>query len=217
MDNSEGMYYNKYKKYKIKYLSLKNINKYQKGGVKNVLIHIAGPQGSGKTTIGNKLKEMYGNKIYMKDLDDLYSDFHQQDSIKDYQEFINNFISSHKDKPLILVGLDADLCLGPTINPQLEGYQIQTSHKYYIDIDFETNLKQWFFRQVNKLSDRKEVFYNNWLKDNKKIQDKIFGYVDINERKKNKIECDNLYKKRGYQFMNYEKIFQECKDILKLD
>ena len=160
---------------------------------------------------------MYGNKIYMKDLDDLNNDFRHQTDINNYQEFINNFITSHKDKPLILVGLDADLCLGPTKNPQLDGYQIQTPHKYYINIDMETNLKQWFFRQVDKLYDRKEWFYNSWLKDNKNIQDKIFRYVDINEINKNKIECNDLYKKRGYQFMNYDEIMQECKDILKLD
>ena len=214
-----------YKKQNYKFLSSDNIfekvkkiiNKNQSGGVKNVLIHVTGPQGSGKTTIGNKLKEMYKNKIYMKDLDDLNSDFHHQDSIKDYQKFMDNFIFSHKDKPLILVGLDADLCLGPTINPHLEGYQIQTPHKYHINIDMETNLKQWFFRQIDKLCDRKEWFYKNWLQDNKNIQDKLFRYVDINEMKKNKVECDTLYKKKGYQFMNYDDIMQKCKDILKLD
>ena len=70
---------------------------------------------------------------------------------------------------------------------------------------------------MNKLCDRKEWFYNNWLKDNKKIQDKLFRYVDINEIKKNKIECDDLYKKRGYKFMNYDEIMQKCKDILNLE
>ena len=39
--NNENTYYDKYQKYKIKYLSLKNI---QTGGVKDELIHVAGPQ-----------------------------------------------------------------------------------------------------------------------------------------------------------------------------
>ncbi len=60
---------------------------------------------------------MYGDKINVKDLDDLYSDFSHQNIINDYQIFINNFIDNHKKKPLILVGLDADMCLGPIENP----------------------------------------------------------------------------------------------------
>ena len=196
--------------YKINYLSF---NK-QTGGVGNVVIHISGPQGSGKTTIGNELKEMYKDKIHVKDFDDLYSDFNQQKTINSYQKFIDKFIVDHKDKPLILVGLDADLCLGPIENPQLEGYKIDTSYKYYIKIDIETNLKQWFFRQINKLNSRKEMFYDNWIKDNKKTQEKLFRFVDLNEIKKNKKECDELYKTKGYRFMDYKKILKKCKTIL---
>ena len=61
-------YYNKYIKYKQKYLALK-------GGSNNLIIHISGAQGSGKTTLGEKLKEIYGNEIYVKDLDDLFGEF----------------------------------------------------------------------------------------------------------------------------------------------
>ncbi len=96
----------------------------------------------------------------------------------------------------------------------MEGYKIKATHKYYIEIDLETNLKQWFFRQVNKLNSRKETFYDNWIRDNKKTQEKLFRFVDLGEMKKNKTECDNLYKKKGYQFMDYDKILQKCKTIL---
>ena len=40
-----------------------------------MIIHISGPSGAGKTTLGNKLKEKYGNKIIVKDMDDLRQDF----------------------------------------------------------------------------------------------------------------------------------------------
>ena len=68
MLNDEDKYYIKYQKYKMKYLSLKNI---QIGGSSKLVIHISGSSGSGKTTLGNKLKDTFGNKIVVKDIDDL--------------------------------------------------------------------------------------------------------------------------------------------------
>ena len=50
-------YIDKYIKYKKKYLKLKNANNQIGGG--NLIIHISGYQGSGKTTLGNKLKVVF--------------------------------------------------------------------------------------------------------------------------------------------------------------
>ena len=49
-------YKDKYIKYKKKYLELKNINLNNQIGGGNLIIHISGPQGAGKTTLGNKNK-----------------------------------------------------------------------------------------------------------------------------------------------------------------
>ena len=81
----------KYIKYMTKYLELKNINNQIGGG--NLIIHISGQQGAGKTTLGNKIKEKYNDMIYMKDLDNLYDELKNQKKIQDdCEEFINNFI-----------------------------------------------------------------------------------------------------------------------------
>ena len=85
-------YENKYIKYKTKYLELKNIKAINQIGGGNLIIHISGPHGAGKTTLGNKIKEKYNDMIYLKDLDDLYDEFNNQYKLNDYQEFINNFI-----------------------------------------------------------------------------------------------------------------------------
>ncbi len=77
-----------------------------------MIIHISGPQGAGKTTLGNKIKDKYGDHIYLKDLDDLYAEFSNQKKNNDYQLFINNFIKKNSDKPLIIPGLSADRCQG---------------------------------------------------------------------------------------------------------
>jgi len=36
-----------------------------------IIIHICGASGSGKTFLGNQLKEKFGKKIVVKDLDEL--------------------------------------------------------------------------------------------------------------------------------------------------
>lgn len=69
-----------YVKVKDEYVKLKNVLKQtdvlkQKGGNKNIIIHITGPSGSGKTTFGKKLKNKYKNKIIIKDIDDLRYEF----------------------------------------------------------------------------------------------------------------------------------------------
>jgi deoxyadenosine/deoxycytidine kinase len=77
-------------------------------------IHIAGPSGAGKTTIGNKLKDKFKNKIVVKDIDDLRSDFIKEFygdkkwtiiDKKAYQKYIDDYVGKIK-KPLILVGLN---------------------------------------------------------------------------------------------------------------
>ena len=58
-------YKNKYIKYKTKYLELKDIDvNNQYGGSKdNIIIHISGFPGSGKTTLGEKIKKIFKNII----------------------------------------------------------------------------------------------------------------------------------------------------------
>ena len=42
------------------------------------IFHISGNQGSGKTTLGNKLKNKLKNEVIIKDFDELYGEFHQK-------------------------------------------------------------------------------------------------------------------------------------------
>lgn len=204
-------YKNRYIKYKTKYIQCKNkYNKIQIGGNKNLVIHIAGAQGSGKTTLGNKLKDKYD--IYVKDLDDLQSEFHQQTETKAYQKFINNFIDNHNDKPLIITGLSAEKCLGNMNDDDNTFYIINTKYKYYIDIDDNKVLIQRFFRQISKLDERKESLFNDWLHDNEKIQEKLFRYINLNKWKTNNIACKEIHKKYNYKFMSGDEIFTSvCK------
>jgi len=108
-------YKDKYIKYKIKYLKLKNIDiNNQTGGMNNLIIHVSGSSGSGKTTLGNKLKEKFGNKIIVKDLDELLDEYFVYHFGKnttynlgdvDEKSYQDEFIDK-QNKPLVFVGLN---------------------------------------------------------------------------------------------------------------
>jgi hypothetical protein len=203
-------YHNKYIKYKTKYLELKNINNQMGGRISNNLIfHISGPQGAGKTTLGNKIKEKYQDMIYVKDLDDLYNEFTNQKEIHNYQEFINNFIKTHSDKPLIITGLSAEKCKGDMNDDNNTFYKIDTKYKYLIKIKKDDILRQRFYRQLSKLNDRKELFFDAFLKNNHEIQKKLFRFVDLIKWKSNNIACNTIHKKHKYKLMDSNNIYKK--------
>ena len=80
-------YQNKCMQTKLIYHKLKN----QLGGKKQLIVHISGPQGAGKTTLGNKLKDKFCDKIFVKDLDDLRAEFNRQKQINDFQKYMERF------------------------------------------------------------------------------------------------------------------------------
>lgn len=192
-------YKDKYLKYKTKYLKLV-------GGSK-LIVHISGPQGAEKTTLGNKIKEKYKNSIIVKDLDDLFDDFNNQNKIKDYQHFIDNFIKNNSNKPLIITGLTAERCKGEMNNDDNTFYEINTEHKYLIEINENDILKQRFMRQVSKLNERKEKMFDAWLENNDEIQKKLFRFVNISKWKSNNVECNLIHKEHGYKSMNRDDIY----------
>lgn len=193
---------------------MKNIyNATTQNGGNNMIIHISGTQGSGKSTIGKKLLKKYENRIIVYDLDELYNEYNNlYDTNKSYQEFLYDKISSDL-KPIILVGLDAELCLGIMEDSDLM-YDLKANYKYYIETSVDT-LKQRFYRQIEKLAERKEWFFKEWVKNQENIQKKLYRFVDINGWQENNKKCDELYKNRGYKFMKSSDIYEEVCDILE--
>jgi adenylate kinase family enzyme len=78
-----------------------------------MIIHVSGPSGVGKTTLGGALKEQFKNKITVKDTDDLREEFIKERydkrpklfDKKAYQEYIDDWITKNSTKPIVLVGL----------------------------------------------------------------------------------------------------------------
>ena len=111
-----------------------------------IIIHISGATGSGKTTLGNKLKEKYKNKIVVKNLDELIDEFIQYYygnkpftyiDENEYQNYIYDYINKQK-KPVIFVGLNDNN--NPKVERFIKGkakkyYDLRSQYNYYIDLD----------------------------------------------------------------------------------
>lgn len=189
-----------------------------------MIIHISGPSGAGKTTIGKKLKAYYKNKIIVKDLDDLRKEFikeyygNKEWSIINksaYQKFIYSFIS-HCSKPLIFVGLNNMPFWHKNVY-----YDLRADHKFYIHLANDIVLKQKclrFFTKMANIGKDKNAMHH--LTTNNKNFLKIVSHSIQTEcdetfvnRFNNKWNLD--YKKQKYNFMSRDDIYKEVIRILK--
>jgi len=195
-----------------------------------MIIHISGPSGSGKTTLGNKIKEKLRNKIVVKDLDDLLFEFvmmkeksKQNTSIilkkwkKEYQKYIDNYIEN-QNKSIIFVGLNTDLgsfgFRNDKLKPPKAFYNIHADYKFYIDIPVNEILQQKFYRQVMKICNNKEEWFEKWLNYPDNTQQKLNYLINISLWNKETEKWNKLYKKKDYKFMNRENIFIEVIKLL---
>jgi len=197
----------------------------------NPIIHISGASGSGKSYLGKKLLDLYGNKIIVKDIDDLRDEFIKEyygetewNIIDDvaYQEYINSYIDNAKKQniPIIFVGLNNH----PWWNPDLY-YDFHADYKFYIDIDDKKLLKQKCVRylQEDLIEDFKhlindEMAMNDMINDNEKfirlICDKIRRECDSKEITKESDKWKNDYKSQGYTIANSDEIYNQVVSIL---
>jgi hypothetical protein len=93
-------------------------------------------------------------------------------------------------------------------------YKINTKYKYLIKIIKNDILKQRFFRQVSKLNDRKEMFFEVWLKNNNEMQKKLFRYVDLDKWKTNNIACNAIHKEHNYKLINKNDIYDKVCNLI---
>lgn len=213
-------YYYKYLKYKTKYLQFSNE---LTGGGKKIVIHISGSIGSGKSTLGNKLKEKFGNKIVVKDIDDLSAEFIKNeygfDEIKNfdakkYQTWIDNFMAN-QSKPLIFVGLNHMFWWDKELY-----YDMHADYKFYIELDTNIIFKQKCDRWLTgTFVDNKENLFKIIIENEKKtikgIQEEFESECSYEETKKMTDMWNKDYKTQGYKFMSRENIFTEVSKIIE--
>jgi len=184
-----------------------------------IIIHVSGSPGSGKTTLGNKLKTKYGNKIVVKDLDDLFKEFMNASKSpfdpKKYQIFIDNFIKTIKTKIIVFVGLNKEH-LTETL------YNIKPAYKFFIDLPIEINLERHFIREMNAwltwMTNRdKDILFNQLVKDEndviKGLSKSLKRTLQISKQRKFIESFAEMYKKEKYEFVSHTLIE---KKIIKL-
>ena len=186
----------------------------------NIIAHIAGPTGSGKTTLGNRLKEKFPF-ILVKDLDEIYRDlpalfrkeYIRSKNKKDfYGQFlskgINKYISDNSQSLIIFVGFNGFSGTGESFK-NIKYIDVNSQNNFYIDISVEENLKRRFNRAINNLNSKREFYF-------KKIKNvKPFSINFDRWTKKIKSNDISYYKKKKYKFLNNENIYQQLKKIIK--
>ena len=189
------------------------------------IIHISGASGSGKTFLGNQLKEQFGKKIIVKDLDDLRDEFIKifygdkkwtYINEKEYQNFIDTFIDKQK-KPLIFVGLNDSYYTnyGETKNLY---FNLHSKYNYCIDIDDMIILKQKCLRTLNEIQNDKMAIHD-LVNNNERFIKMVVSTIKTrcnakeNTRINNKWKKD--YEKQGYKLMTRENILKNVSKILK--
>jgi adenylate kinase family enzyme len=185
------------------------------------IIHITGPSGSGKTTLGKKLISEYGNRFIIVDMDDIRKSFIKQyygskrwtyiNEIE-YQKYIYKFIESSK-KHVVFVGLN-DNILGKNKNLY---YDLRANHKYYIQLDDKTIIKQKCLRLLNDI--REDDIAMDYLVNNnsvfvKKFSEAVKRECDLTTLTKMITKWKKDYKKQGYAFMAREDIYKSVKNLL---
>ena len=206
-----------------------------------MITHISGASGAGKTTLGNKLKAKYGNKIVMKDIDDMRDDFynsHKKTSapvfIKNYcrlyQDHMDVFIAKHKNKIIIFVGLNVFIngeelgFKGVNFKPKLR-LNTHATRKFYIKLNPEVILKQRYDRNYKPLYDNfykwvmtnQQQLYKQALNDEIAVKKEIIEFAtelfQFAETRKDIDRWGEYYKKEGYKFMSRDQIY---KAVVKL-
>lgn len=190
--------------------------------MENIIIHISCAYGSGETTLGNKLKEEYGNKITVVNIDDLRIDFIRDfygnkrfDIIdkNEYQKYIDKFVENHTAKPLIFVGLNNMYWWHKN-----HYYNLHSKYNYYIELDAETIVKQkcrrLFLDLANKEYNMEYLIQNN--KDYiKSVANVIADECDLKKTIMTIKKWKKDYTKQGYKFMSRDDIYKKIVKLLK--
>lgn len=122
-----------------------------------VRIHIAGPPGVGKTTLGDRLSSALGPKILVKETEELEREFAKARG-SSYQLFIDAFMARNIFKPLVFVG--DNIATVHNVRDHGTFYNLRTVRRYFIDLDPATLLHQKYKRLLHHLSNSaKELPY----------------------------------------------------------
>lgn len=218
-------YKDKYIKYKTKYLELKNMDlNNQIGGSKNIIIHISGYPGSGKTTLGKKLEQMFKN-IIVYDTDGFIQHNTEEGiqllklgKLKKWKEYkilwkntiknkINEFISEYHNKIIVFVGSLDNFAPPNTI------YNIKGDYKFCLNVPLNELMKRYYLRiyfMEQKSTKKQSDDYWKKLSDGDYFINSSEGIIKDYEK------YNSWHKKNNYIFLDDKGIINNIKDIINI-
>jgi len=122
-------------------------------------------------------------------------------------------------KPIIFVGLNTDLgsinIHGNVFKQPRAFYDVRADYKFYIDLSVEKVVEQKFYRSVDKLARRKEMWMERYWRDKNRVVSDLKELFDLLEWEKQTDNWNKLYKKHKYQFMDKRDIYREVVKIIR--
>ena len=216
---------------KTKKHSSRHIKSRTKKKRQQIIIHINGVPGSGKTTLGNKLIDNFGSKIIVKDLDDIFKEYLIHYKIKidnldinKYETYLSDFIKQqNSNKILILVGLNINLLnYRKGISNDFYNINPKPTYKFYISLPIKTTLnvrfeRFWLFF-CNNLQKTKSKIFKDLLTNQTTAINEINNSVKIglnfDKIMKDTNIWDNYFRNADYKFYNRDKIFNVVSKII---
>ena len=196
----------------------------------NIIIHISGFPGSGKTTLGTKLQKMFGNKIFVYDTDN-FIQHHTKEGKKllsieseidngnkspsEYKKLwydtirtkINEIVEKYQNQPIIFVGSLDNF----SWNGQI--YEIDTNHRILLHIPIPELLKRYYMRIGLRDLKGDTDDYNSskyWKSISKGIY-KIYSSEQIIADHK---AYSEWHLKHQYKFLNENKVINYIKKLI---
>ena len=165
-------------------------------------MHINGFPGSGKTTLGNKLKEKFKHLIIVKDLDDfLPINKSTIESKKIVENKIQKFINRNDDKIIILIGTVCN-------NANDEEYPIiDAKYLIWYDVPLNVATERALNRQIDWLHNNRKEFIKMTIRMTSDQCDEYLScYYNYHQRITDWEPLHDICKTNGYIEMNDEKI-----------
>jgi len=187
------------------------------------IVHISGPSGAGKTTLGKRLKSEFRSSIVVKDIDDLRTEFIQQFygsnswTVIDkeaYQQFIDAFVAK-QTKPIIFVGLNHM----PWWHKQ-HYYDMHSTSNWYITIDDKTLITRKCKRLLTDVQTDK-IAMEHLIHENqdfiRRFASAIRRECSLTKLKQLNKQWNTDYKRQGYKFASANVIYNGVVKLLRQD